>query len=1352
MDQDRSSQKKLIESFWPPSLRLAWAAAGKRACAASTDMVLLWLDIVGSTRLANSLIESGEAGIEQLGSLLERHFDTLIKIVVAHGGQPLMFAGDGLLSGWPCAFWTAREAALRAAQCADDLLSREATRDLEGRPLQLHAVLAFGSCRTIEIAAYAEPIYVTVGEALRDLQVATKLRAAGQLLVSAAARAILGPEMQITPALQGCGILIGIRERLPPAPLMLPPLPESMDPWLRAHAPSQMRLDSDQRDWAVELRRVTALFGALPDVNRATGDIERRLEEVVQILMPCARRHDGLFYEMCVDDKGANVLVLFGAPPVAHANDSVLGVRMAIDLRDALRSIGCRSMIGVATGHALCGWIGNDTFRKYMVYGDVINLASGLQALSRGAIVCDEATMRRSCGVMTFDPCGHTQVKGIASPVPLWMPRRQDKLEALIPMHGREAELETLVLALRATAQGKKPNVVVVEGETGMGKSRLLAEFRKRVAANEAHILMGSADRIERQVPYHAWRGIYEQLLGIAGLDDIEVRRERVLKALGAERADQGWLLNAVLTLEFPSSPRLLSVSDEQRARARLSLMLSLLREAAEHAMLALIIDDAHWMDEASWELAHHVATELQGLCLFVSMQPLEDDTPLARLVAYGATRLTLSELSDSEQERLICARLGVARVTEDVTTLIGNRARGHPFFCIELAQALVEDGILEVVDGECHIADRVSLSKLPLPDTVHGAVTRRIDRLADGPKLALKVASAAGMRFPTSLVQDVYPIANEQLLVRQHLASNNRIGLLAPDRVDEMEGYAFQHGIIRDVTYGLMLHDKRKQLHLNIATWYERTFADQLSRYYALLSHHLESAHDFDRAAHYQLLEAERSFSLGLARQSVTGGVRAAELLGVILPTNADGIRRDLGRERERIHALLAGRRPAELITVPARDRDKVDNLLELLIRIAPLAFQSGQVELYDLIITTAMRHTLEHGNGPKAAEVYSLYSVVVGGFLGDRTEKAAWSRLALDLLKGTRDKRFGPVAFVHGWFHNHWVGPLADQAEYLRGSVELSRAGADAALSHEDILYGSYNLAACVIYLAAAGRTLKEVMQTARTHLDRIGGRVMNASFHIKLELQMAKALAGLTQGWLDLTDHEFDEARDIASIRETELHNQTGFYHVSRAKLHVHFGDWRGALEWIEQARQLLPFFQGQVAECELEQFHGLAALAEVAFGQSGEDRTLKEDGRDRVDTLREWERKAPGTSMFGHKADLLEGVMECFSDPTEKAAQLLKQSAQAAMAAGFLHDTVLALEFLARCYRKAGQPEKASRALEEALNTCNRWGADAKLAFLKKEFGYDMASVKRRPSRARERAHACRGRAPEGVRRG
>ncbi len=1361
MDQ-KAAHQRLIESFWPISLRLALASGQTFGFSRSADSVLLWLDIVGSTRIASQLIKSGRAGIEQLSKLLNQHFDSLLKMIVAHGGRPIMFAGDGLLSGWTCSDCEPREAALRAAQCAEEALA--APIPVGSDPsVRLHAVLAFGSCQTVEIEATDRIVFVTVGTALRDLQRASRNRAAGRLILSPGVEKIIAEDGEILDAPEGGRILNALCHHIKPAPLSVPPLSESMLPCLARHLPHEITIssESDQMAWAAELRRVAAVFVALPGIDCAKPDVIERLEKVVHLLMPLLRRYDGVFHEMCVDDKSANLIVLFGAPPASHANDSALAVRMAIDLRDTLGREGYRSSIGIATANALCGLIGNDIFRRHMVFGDAINLASRLKELGEGEIQCDQTTAHGARGEVGFVPLGYEQIEGIPGPSQVFSPRRQDKPEPSIPMHGRQSELSKLMSAVQASLASKTRHALLIEGETGIGKSRLLAEFLKSLTARAVRVLTANADRIGSHTPFHCWKQVFAQLLDVGGLSEPDAKT-KILDRLGNKSA----LLTAVLTIKFPDPERLLSLPKKQVTSLRADLLLSLLQAAAREKTLCIVIDDAHWLDDASWDFACKAAAEVQGLCMIVATQPLGDDLHRENFIGAGAKPLLLQTLDDSERDGLIRARLGVENVAKEVSSLIADRAQGHPYFCIELTRSLLEDGTIEVGNGRCWLAAHVRPANLRLPDTVQGAVTRRIDRLEEGPKIALKVASIAGLRFPISLLRDVYPIAQERSHLEDYLSLHQRLGFFSPEKIDEQDGYAFRHGIIRDVAYELVPLEQRAQLHLRIAGWYESIHAEDLPRHYSLLAHHLEMGGKPLRAAQYLMNEAGRLFGLGLAGQSVPVGLQAAGLLGVVLPTDLESIGRQLGEEQARIDDLLGDRNPQDLLCLTVSPAQEIDAVLEMLVTIGPLAFQSRQVELYALVITTALRiqleHALEHGNGPKAAEVYSMYSVIVGGFSYSRLKKAAWSQLALDLLEAHRDERFGRVAFVHTWFHNHWVGPID-------ASIRLSREAAASAIS-KDVMFGCFNLAACIIYLAAAGRPLADVIQQARHHLAEIGDRVVNAAFHVKLELQSAKALASLTDGPLSLSDEEFDEEKDIGWICDTELENQIGYYLVTRAKLHTHFGDWQGAQKWIEKVQEprsesgkestaakestILRSIKGQIAEVELIQFSGLAALAEAAFGVNTHSGNLPK-GRSCVAKLASWEDQAPAASMFGHKRALLEGVLEFCGGSTQKACSTLAQAGRAAASKGFLNDSVLAFEFLARCCRKSGRHEEAVSALNEAIQMCDRWGANAKLSFLKKEFA-DVDPLLVRPSNscfpATQHERAYQGRAQEAVSKG
>ncbi|MDE1995403.1 MAG: AAA family ATPase, partial [Rhizobiaceae bacterium] len=1112
-------------------------------------------------------------------------------------------------------------------------------------------------------------------------------------------------------------ILTSLRSVPEPTPLAIPPLTSQERERLAGHVPLPVasRLDRRLLDWTAELRHISVVFMALPRLDHASPDILLRLEAIVAAIEPKVSEQDGFIQQLRVDERGANLIVVFGIPPVAHADDPARAVRCAVDMRDALRGIGQPSSIGVATGTAFCGLIGNDVFRAWTTYGEAVNLAARLQSLQQGTIQCDEATVRGAQDVISFVPIGHSQVRGMDFNVPVWTPRRQDRAELDELMHGRERELARILDALEDAAQSDVSRLVLIEAESGMGKSRLLAELRHRLATTEITIFGGIADRIERHVPYRGWRGVLSQLLGLDAKQPEPRRRAAALNALGPEFAHSAALLNPVLQLEIPQSAELKALSAPERMEARLDLLVSLLRRAASDGSLLVMIDDAQWLDDESWTLATKAMRALRGFCLVMAMQPMEDDGRIETLSGGDTLRLKLDGLSDEEQDRLALTRLGAERIAPDLATLLHARARGHPFFCLELARALHDEGLIEVVDGTCRIAQHLANDRLPLPDSIHAAVARRIDRLDLESQVTLKVASAAGLRFPTALVTAVHPTASaEQAAVGRHLSMHHRAGILQPDNIDELDGYSFCHGIMRDVAYELMLYGQRKLLHRAIADWYEQNSAPDMSRAYALLAHHLEAADEPVRAAHYLRLEAERLFGLGFVRQSLSIGLHGASLLDSEVPIDGAGLQRAIGQEMEQIAALLGDRRPADLIDLPQLQDEHVAALVPLLLSIAPYAYQSQQPELFALLGARCLRLTLAHGQAGFTPDVYAMYSVVHAAMTGDRRTGAAWSDLSLRLQPRPEGASFARCAFINVWFHNHWVGTLED-------GIVRAQAGATAGLARGEIVYGCFNLTAVVVLLVAAGRPIDEVIATSTVHLAQNGGRVRNAAFTLLLELQSARALAGRTHGFDQLSDASVDEETEFASMLQSRFSNQVACYYTAKLRLAALGGDWRGALSWAEQARALLPFFAGQPSEAMLVYYHGAAALALAAFGSPEDAQALRAEGWDCADQMRNWE--ALNEAWLGPKADILEGLLKAGAGQIAAAQRLLHAAAERAAKAGHLEDRAFALECLARVQRTSGE---SPQALPEALAAYRAWGAEGNCVRLAEEFGVILES--------------------------
>jgi predicted ATPase len=254
--------------------------------------------------------------------------------------------------------------------------------------------------------------------------------------------------------------------------------------------------------------------------------------------------------------------------------------------------------------------------------------------------------------------------------------------------------------------------------------------------------LAGAGDAIEQAMPYHAWRPVFTALFDLAGVDEVEGRRRRVLARVQADPALARLtpLLNSVLPLDLPDNELTGQLTGEVRADNTRQLLIRLLQPpaatpAGRTVPLLMVLDDAHWFDSASWALARQVAARVRPLLLVLATRPLVEPLPddYRRLREDPATEyLRLEPLSPQDTLALVCNRLGVRQLPEPVTALIQERAQGNPFFSEELAYALRDAGLIHISDGTCSIAAGAgTLNAMRFPDTMQGVVAARIDRRA---------------------------------------------------------------------------------------------------------------------------------------------------------------------------------------------------------------------------------------------------------------------------------------------------------------------------------------------------------------------------------------------------------------------------------------------------------------------------------------------------------------------------------------------------------------------------------------------------------------------------------------------
>ena len=843
---------------------------------------VLFADISGFTPLAERLAQRGPAGAEDLSGLLNAYFGQLTALIAAHAGEVITFAGDGLLAAWPAAGEDLSAPTWRAGQCA---LAVQATlHNYEvgsGLRLSLRIGVAAGEVMALHIGGVGGRWQLLLsGAPLIQASRAEQRASPGEVVLSPEAWELSNNncEGQVLPggylrlsAADACGV--------PPAPSP----PQELGEGALAYVPEvvRTRLAAGHAEWLAELRRVTPLFLSLLDINPGGADLLEPLQLAMAVVQPILQQYEGSLKEVIVDDKGLTLVAVFGLPPLAHEDDPTRAARAALVTQRALAELGMRCAIGLATGQAFCGAVGSDLHREYGTIGEVMNLAARLMQAAPGRILCDKATYRAARSHLAFRDLPAISVKGKAEPVAVYQPVEPTRKTAgPSAMLGRVEERAMLIDCLQALKDGTS-GLVLIDGEPGIGKSRLIADLLERAHAREVTSLAGAGDAIEKTTPYHAWRPIFAQLAGLAGVEDVEERRSRVLARVQSdpEMARLAPLFNSVLPLELPDNELTAQLTGEVRADNTRELLVRFLQAAAaapegSNAPILVVLDDAHWFDSASWALARQVVAQVRPLLLVLATRPLVEPLPAEyrqlRTDA-AAEHLQLGPLSAHDILALVCGSLDVRRLPQPVAALIEQRAQGNPFFSEELAYALRDAGLIRVADGVCTIAPGTGdLSSVSFPDTMQGVVAGRIDRLPPGHALTLKVASVIGRLFALHIVHDVHPIEADKGAIRGYLDDLQRQDFTMLETPEPDLAYLFKHAVTQEVAYNLLLYAQRRQLHRAIAEWYEQAQADDLPTVYPLLAYHWGRAEEPAKTLTYLELAGEQALRVGAYQEAV--------------------------------------------------------------------------------------------------------------------------------------------------------------------------------------------------------------------------------------------------------------------------------------------------------------------------------------------------------------------------------------------------------------------------------------------------------------------------------------------------
>ena len=588
---------------------------------------------------------------------------------------------------------------------------------------------------------------------------------------------------------------------------------------------------------------------------------------------------------------GDAVMAVFGAP-VAHGDDPERAVRAALAVRDAVAQMNeaepeldLQVRLAVNTGEAIVALGANPDLGEGLVAGDVVNTASRLQtAAPTNGILVGQATHRATRGSFEYAEVEALVVKGKRTPVRAWLANSAssgpgERASSGVPMLGRVHELAVLNRIFDGVVADRRPHLVTVVGDAGIGKTRLGVEFSDRLEREGARVLRG------RSLPYGAvttYGTFAQHVKGFAEIfanDDAELGREKLRAAIGTLECEDAEELSSDLALLIGLEAGR-EVPDRQTLFRAARRFVELL--AADQPTV-LLFEDIHWAGSGTFDLVEMLASRVRDVPLLL-LALARPDLQHARpgwgggMPAY--TALSLQALDDESAAELALQLLGAE--VEAATSRVVETAEGNPLFIEELAAS---------------VAERSPASAAPLPTTIRELISARLDALPPSERTVLLDAAVVGKLFWLGALESLDGSVGDLPELLDSLEARDLVRREPLSWIEGDEQYTFKHVMIREVAYATLPRTSRRELHAAVARFLEEATGDAAATATALAEHWREAG-DAERALEYIELAGDQAAG-GWAKDEAA----ALYAQGLELLPDGDPRHRQLARK----HALAA-------------------------------------------------------------------------------------------------------------------------------------------------------------------------------------------------------------------------------------------------------------------------------------------------------------------------------------------------------------------------------------------------------------------------------------------------------------
>ena len=610
------------------------------------------------------------------------------------------------------------------------------------------------------------------------------------------------------------------------------------------------------------------------------------MDQVYEILIHKVHDYEGTVNEFT----GDGIMALFGAPIALedapqrairsayaiHREMTRFSNKMKVEKQDIPR---LKMRIGIHTGPVVLGTLGNDLRVEFKAVGDTVNLASRIEGLAvPGSTYVSENTFKLTEGLFRFEALGEYPVKGKAEAVKAYRviapstSRTRFDVSAergLTPFVGRERELELLLDGFERSKAGRGQAFSIVS-EAGVGKSRLLYEFRKAVANEDVIFQEGKCLSYSRGVAYHPVIDIVKANFDIKTGDDgsqIEAKLKRGLNVLGADEASTLPYFLELLGVK-DSGVDLISLSPEGRKDRIIQALNRIVIKASQIRPLIMSIEDLHWMDKSSKDVFKSLLDSIAGARVFLIFTYRPEYVHTWGAKSYHS-QITLNRLSNRECLAIVTHLLGSKDIKSDLEELILEKTEGVPFFIEEFIKSLKDLKLIEKHNSRYRLAKKVEA--VSIPSTIQDVIMARVDTLPEGAKEVLQTGSVIEREFSYELIKQVTGLPEQELLSRLSVLKDSELLFergIYPDTI-----YIFKHALTLGVVYDSILTQRKKELHNKIGKAIEQLYKYNLLDHCGVLAEHFISSENYEKGAEYCRLAQRKTEKAGSLNDAIVYG-----------------------------------------------------------------------------------------------------------------------------------------------------------------------------------------------------------------------------------------------------------------------------------------------------------------------------------------------------------------------------------------------------------------------------------------------------------------------------------------------